>query len=127
MTANSSCFLFLFIRCQEGTCAAAFTTKQCLQFHYKKVHGFTDNRMPRIERSVAYTFDAYAGEIRPNSVDSSSSSSVSISGNIKSNNNSKLKSFLLNLSFCHLSGICSLIYQTHSLVYISLLGQKQNN
>ncbi|XP_059474897.1 uncharacterized protein LOC132196348 [Neocloeon triangulifer] len=48
-------------RCKEGTCMAAFTTKQCLQFHYKKVHGFTDDSMPKIERCVAYTFDAYAG------------------------------------------------------------------
>ncbi|XP_075225747.1 uncharacterized protein LOC142326900 [Lycorma delicatula] len=64
-------------KCQQEGCTAAFTTKQCLQFHYKKVHGFTDNRMPRIERSVAYTFDAYAGEIRPSSVDSNYSSSAS--------------------------------------------------
>lgn len=48
-------------RCAEGECAAAFTTKQCLQFHYKKVHGYTQEQMPKIERSVAYTFDAYSG------------------------------------------------------------------
>ena len=40
---------------------AAFTTKQCLQFHYKKVHSFSEETMPVIERSVAYTFDAYSG------------------------------------------------------------------
>lgn len=40
---------------------SAFTTKQCLQFHYKKVHGFTEDMMPKIERSVEYTFEAYSG------------------------------------------------------------------
>lgn len=54
------CFSFL-IRCKENGCKAAFTTKQCLQFHYKKVHGLTQEMMPKIERSVAYTFDAYSG------------------------------------------------------------------
>jgi len=49
------------IRCKENGCKAAFTTKQCLQFHYKKVHGLTEEMMPKIERSVAYTFDAYSG------------------------------------------------------------------
>ncbi|XP_068083662.1 uncharacterized protein [Anabrus simplex] len=48
-------------RCKEGSCTAAFTTKQCLQFHYKKVHNFSETNMPPIERSVAYTFDAYSG------------------------------------------------------------------
>ncbi|CAB3385751.1 Hypothetical predicted protein [Cloeon dipterum] len=48
-------------KCKEGSCSAAFTTKQCLQFHYKKVHSYTDDNMPKIERCVAYTFDAYAG------------------------------------------------------------------
>ncbi|XP_018362059.1 PREDICTED: uncharacterized protein LOC108760539 isoform X2 [Trachymyrmex cornetzi] len=48
-------------RCKENSCKAAFTTKQCLQFHYKKVHGLTEAMMPKIERSVAYTFDAYSG------------------------------------------------------------------
>lgn len=50
-------------RCKENGCKAAFTTKQCLQFHYKKVHGLTEDHMPKIERSVAYTFDAYSGGI----------------------------------------------------------------
>ncbi|KAK5642149.1 hypothetical protein RI129_008316 [Pyrocoelia pectoralis] len=49
-------------RCTEGSCNAAFTTKQCLQFHYKKVHGFTDDMMPKIKRSVDYTFEAYSGD-----------------------------------------------------------------
>lgn len=48
-------------RCAQKECNAAFTTKQCLQFHYKKVHGFTENEMPKIERSVDYTFEAYSG------------------------------------------------------------------
>lgn len=45
-------------------CNAAFTTKQCLQFHYKKVHNYTQEQMPKIERSVAYTFDAYSGGMK---------------------------------------------------------------
>lgn len=49
-------------RCQQEGCPAAFTTKQCLQFHYKKAHGLSEDALPRIERSIAYTFDAYAGE-----------------------------------------------------------------
>ncbi|CRK91203.1 CLUMA_CG004886, isoform A, partial [Clunio marinus] len=51
-------------KCAENECSAAFTTKQCLQFHYKKVHGFTQEQMPKIERSVAYTFDAYSGGLK---------------------------------------------------------------
>lgn len=53
-------FIVLF-RCATGNCAAAFTTKQCLQFHYKKVHNFTEENMPKIERSIDYTFQAYSG------------------------------------------------------------------
>lgn len=56
--------LYLSFRCAENECTAAFTTKQCLQFHYKKVHGFTQEQMPKIERSVAYTFDAYSGGLK---------------------------------------------------------------
>ena len=52
-------------RCAEQECTAAFTTKQCLQFHYKKVHGYAQELMPKIERSVAYTFDAYSGGLQP--------------------------------------------------------------
>ncbi|PNF25863.1 hypothetical protein B7P43_G11121 [Cryptotermes secundus] len=48
-------------KCKQNGCVAAFTTKQCLQFHYKKVHSFSEDAMPAIERSVAYTFDAYSG------------------------------------------------------------------
>ncbi|KAG7158140.1 transcription factor Ovo-like 1-like [Homarus americanus] len=32
-------------KCIETSCNAAFTTKQCLQFHYKKVHGYTGDSM----------------------------------------------------------------------------------
>ena len=60
----------MFNRCQQEGCSAAFTTKQCLQFHYKKAHGLSEDALPRIERSIAYTFDAYAGE----TVDGSSKS-----------------------------------------------------
>jgi hypothetical protein len=31
---------------------------------HKKVHGFTQEQMPKIERSVAYTFDAYSGGLK---------------------------------------------------------------
>lgn len=55
-------YVFLLNRCQQEGCSAAFTTKQCLQFHYKKAHGLSEDALPRIERSIAYTFDAYAGE-----------------------------------------------------------------
>ncbi|KRT78674.1 zinc finger protein [Oryctes borbonicus] len=48
-------------KCAENNCIAAFTTKQCLQFHYKKVHGLTEDKMPKIERSIDYTFEAYSG------------------------------------------------------------------
>lgn len=80
-------------RCRENACLAAFTTKQCLQFHYKKVHSFSEETMPVIERSVAYTFDAYSGgtveepgrgktprfdKERRNSTDNNSSSLLSL-------------------------------------------------
>ncbi|XP_055844597.1 uncharacterized protein LOC129910994 isoform X2 [Episyrphus balteatus] len=51
-------------KCAESECTAAFTTKQCLQFHYKKVHNYSQEQMPKIERSVAYTFDAYSGGMK---------------------------------------------------------------
>lgn len=53
--------IYLIFRCTQKECNAAFTTKQCLQFHYKKVHGFTEAEMPKIERSIDYTFEAYSG------------------------------------------------------------------
>ncbi|XP_044259010.1 uncharacterized protein LOC123007661 [Tribolium madens] len=48
-------------KCVVKSCNAAFTTKQCLQFHYKKVHSFSEDAMPKIERSIDYTFEAYSG------------------------------------------------------------------
>ncbi|XP_030749206.1 uncharacterized protein LOC115877185 isoform X2 [Sitophilus oryzae] len=48
-------------KCTEDNCNAAFTTKQCLQFHYKKGHNYTEENMPKIKRSVDYTFKAYSG------------------------------------------------------------------
>ncbi|KAF2355095.1 Zinc finger C2H2-type, partial [Trinorchestia longiramus] len=52
-------------KCIESGCNAAFTTKQCLQFHYKKVHGYTGDGMPKIERCIPYTFDSYSGGLVP--------------------------------------------------------------
>ncbi|XP_018905405.2 uncharacterized protein [Bemisia tabaci] len=49
-------------RCSVAECSSAFTTKQCLQLHYKKFHGLSDENMPKIHRTVEYTFNAYAGE-----------------------------------------------------------------
>ncbi|KAG8308792.1 hypothetical protein J6590_101399, partial [Homalodisca vitripennis] len=63
-------------KCKEADCPAAFTTKQCLQFHYRKIHRLEEGCMPRIERSVEYTFDAYAGSRRPSSVNSDSQCST---------------------------------------------------
>ncbi|CAG9821719.1 unnamed protein product [Phaedon cochleariae] len=48
-------------KCHISNCNSAFTTKQCLQFHYKKIHNFTEENMPKIERNIDYTFQAYSG------------------------------------------------------------------
>ncbi|XP_066259483.1 uncharacterized protein [Euwallacea similis] len=48
-------------KCSIEACSSAFTTKQCLQLHYKKIHNFDEDSMPKIERSVSYTFQAYSG------------------------------------------------------------------
>ncbi|KAL1513230.1 hypothetical protein ABEB36_002666 [Hypothenemus hampei] len=48
-------------KCVMEECTSAFTTKQCLQLHYRKVHNFDEKTMPKIERSVSYTFQAYSG------------------------------------------------------------------
>ncbi|XP_050299642.1 uncharacterized protein LOC126738382 isoform X2 [Anthonomus grandis grandis] len=48
-------------KCEVDSCKAAFTTKQCLQHHYRKVHKFDDKTMPKIERAVSYTIQAYSG------------------------------------------------------------------
>nr|KAG5698430.1 hypothetical protein BaRGS_006625 [Batillaria attramentaria] len=49
-------------RCQQPHCTASFTTKQCLQIHYRKLHGFSDSSMPTILREVPFTFEAHMAE-----------------------------------------------------------------
>ncbi|GAB6029798.1 hypothetical protein CHUAL_005512 [Chamberlinius hualienensis] len=61
-------------KCTENGCFAAFTTKQCLQFHYKKVHGYSADNIPTIERCISYTFESYSGghsdaEFSPKEID----------------------------------------------------------
>ena len=46
-------------QCQEPNCDVAYTTKQCLQVHYRKAHDYTDETMPPIKRSVPFTFEDY--------------------------------------------------------------------
>jgi hypothetical protein len=53
-------FDFCFSCKMEG-CNSGFTTKQCLQFHYRKSHGLTDEEMPKIQREIPYTLSAYSG------------------------------------------------------------------
>lgn len=48
--------------CQQPQCSSAFTTKQCLQMHYRKVHGFSDAEMPVIRREVPFTFEAHMAD-----------------------------------------------------------------
>lgn len=48
-------------RCKIEGCKNGFTTKQCLQFHYKRSHGLNEEEMPKIEREVPYTMTAYSG------------------------------------------------------------------
>ena len=47
--------------CKVEGCKSGFTTKQCLQLHYKKAHGLNEEKMPKIEREVPYTIKAYSG------------------------------------------------------------------
>lgn len=47
--------------CKLDGCRSGFTTKQCLQFHYRKAHGLADEEMPKIEREIPYTLSAYSG------------------------------------------------------------------
>ncbi len=47
--------------CKIEGCRTGFTTKQCLQFHYRKAHGLADEEMPKIEREIPYTLSAYSG------------------------------------------------------------------
>ena len=55
--------LYLNFRCKMPDCKTRFTTKQCLQFHYRKTHNLTDDNMPSIEREIPYTLSAYSGGI----------------------------------------------------------------
>ncbi|XP_023338214.1 zinc finger protein OZF [Eurytemora carolleeae] len=34
---------------ENPVCRVSFTTKQCLQVHYRKIHGYNDNTMPTIQ------------------------------------------------------------------------------
>ncbi len=49
--------------CKAANCTQGFTTKQCLQFHYRKHHGFSKDNMPKIQRDIPYTLAAYSGGI----------------------------------------------------------------
>ena len=50
-------------RCPEGECGLGFSTKQCLQVHLRKAHGFSEENMPQVQRTIPYTFDAYSGGV----------------------------------------------------------------
>lgn len=50
-------------RCPETECGLGFSTKQCLQVHLRKAHGFSEDSMPQVQRSIPYTFDAYSGGV----------------------------------------------------------------
>ena len=57
---------FIHGRCKVTGCGGGFTTKQCLQFHYKRTHAIKEEDMPKIERDIPYTFSAYSGgSLRP--------------------------------------------------------------
>ena len=53
-------------RCRVAPCSQGFTTKQCLQLHYKRHHGFRRENMPKITRKIPYTIAAYSGGIIQN-------------------------------------------------------------
>lgn len=48
--------------CQHEGCGTAYTTKQCLQIHYRKAHGYSDDSMPEIIRTVPFTVEAHSVE-----------------------------------------------------------------
>ncbi len=48
-------------QCSQENCASTYTTKQCLQFHYRKHHGFTDESIPAIIRRIPFTIEAHSG------------------------------------------------------------------
>ncbi|XP_037074288.1 histone-lysine N-methyltransferase MECOM-like [Pollicipes pollicipes] len=49
--------------CALADCGATFTTKQCLQFHYRRQHQLTGSAMPPIRRAVPFTLTAYSGSL----------------------------------------------------------------
>lgn len=55
--------MFILLRCPETECGLGFSTKQCLQVHLRKAHGFSEDNMPTVQRSIPYTFDAYSGGV----------------------------------------------------------------
>ncbi|KAK2714246.1 uncharacterized protein LOC136039763 isoform X2 [Artemia franciscana] len=55
-------------RCPIEGCEMGFSTKQVTQVHLKKAHGYNEDNMPHVERTIPYTFDAYsAGNIKDTS------------------------------------------------------------
>ncbi|KAF0296783.1 PR domain zinc finger protein 14 [Amphibalanus amphitrite] len=50
-------------RCSIAGCESAFTTKQCLQQHYGRVHQLRGGAVPPITRSVPYTVLGYSGQL----------------------------------------------------------------
>ena len=56
-------FYVVTSRCPETECGLGFSTKQCLQVHLRKAHGFSEDTMPQVQRSIPYTFDAYSGGV----------------------------------------------------------------
>ena len=55
--------MIILLRCPETECGLGFSTKQCLQVHLRKAHGFSEDNMPTVQRSIPYTFDAYSGGV----------------------------------------------------------------
>ena len=48
-------------KCSVSDCNMAYTTKQCLQVHYRKAHQYNDSNMPNIVRSVPFTVENHTG------------------------------------------------------------------
>ena len=53
-------------QCSMDACSQSFRTKQCIQIHYRKVHGFENHNMPKIARSVPLTFESMSGGMMSN-------------------------------------------------------------
>ena len=89
----------LYFRCKIEGCNSGFTTKQCLQFHYRKSHGLTDEEMPKIQREIPYTLSAYSGELMEN---------------IRKNSNLKIEK---NKNAARYTILYNLLYYRHSFSY----------